>query len=115
MLDAAMTDAPAVDRAMLKQPEIRRVLLESLEEAFVNGPHGWFDDAWALITDWGFELQQVSTPVQMWCGELDHNAPSTAVARMAAELNLHRLEIIPDAGHLGWLAHEEPVLRALLD
>jgi hypothetical protein len=51
----------------------------------------------------------------MWCGELDRNVPANAVKRMAAELNLETLEIIPRAGHLGWIAHEERIFRALLD
>ena len=115
MLDAVATDAPAVDRVMLKQPEIRGRVVEFTQEAFANGPQGWFDDVWALLTPWGFELRQVSTPVRMWCGELDRNVPSKSIERMATELNLHSLETIPDAGHLGWLAHEERILRALLD
>jgi pimeloyl-ACP methyl ester carboxylesterase len=114
-LDSAMADAPAVDVEMLKRPDIRAVLVESLLEAFANGPHGWFDDAWALQMPWGFELSEVSIPVQMWCGELDRNIPLKSSERMAAELNLDSLETIPGAGHLGWIAHEERILRALLD
>jgi pimeloyl-ACP methyl ester carboxylesterase len=114
-LDSAMADAPAVDLEMLKRPDLRAVLVESLREAFANGPQGWFDDAWALTTPWGFALRELSTPVHMWCGELDRNVPTKAVERMAAELNLASLEIIPAAGHLGWIAHEERILRQLLD
>ena len=113
-LDAAMADAPAADLEMLKRPDIRALLVESLQEAFANGPQGWFDDAWALQTPWGFELREVSTLVQMWCGELDRNVPPKSVERMSAELNLKSLETIPGVGHFGWIAHEERILRALL-
>ena len=113
-LDSAMADAPAVDLEMLKRPDIRALAVESLQEAFVNGPQGWFDDAWALESPWGFELRDVSTPVQIWCGELDRNVPLKSIERMAAELNLDSLETIPGAGHLGWIAHEERILRTLL-
>ena len=114
-IDSAMADAPLVDLEMLKRPDIRALLVESLQEAFANGPQGWFDDAWALQTPWGFELREVSPPVQMWCGELDRNVPLKSIERMAAELNLDSLETIPGAGHLGWIAHEERILRTLLD
>ncbi|MGZ6728379.1 MAG: alpha/beta fold hydrolase [Gaiellaceae bacterium] len=113
-IDSAMADAPAADLEMLQQPDLRAVLVESLREAFANGPQGWFDDAWALTTPWGFELRDVSPPVQMWCGELDRNVPTKAVERMAAELNVESLEIIPEAGHFGWIAHEERIFRQLL-
>jgi pimeloyl-ACP methyl ester carboxylesterase len=51
----------------------------------------------------------------MWYGELDRNVPLGAVQAMAARLTVASFEVIPDAGHLGWLAHEEAVLRTLLD
>jgi pimeloyl-ACP methyl ester carboxylesterase len=113
-LDAAMADAPAADIEMLKRPELRTMLVESLREAFANGPQGWFDDSWALLTSWGFELRDVSAPVRIWCGELDRNVPAKAIERTAGELNVESLETIPAAGHLGWLDHEERVLRELL-
>jgi pimeloyl-ACP methyl ester carboxylesterase len=114
-IDSAMADAPAADLEMLKRPDLRGLLVESLREAFANGPQGWFDDAWALTTPWGFELREVAVPVQMWCGELDRNVPTKAVERMAAELDVKSLEVIPGAGHFGWIAHEERILRQLLD
>lgn len=113
-IDAAMADAPAVDLEMLQRPDIRAVVVESLREAFANGPQGWFDDAWALQTPWGFELREVSSPVRMWCGEVDRNVSSKSVERMAAELNVDSFETIPEAGHLGWIAHEERITRELL-
>ena len=114
-IDSMMADGPAADLEMLQRPDLRALLVESLREAFANGPQGWFDDAWALATPWGFELREVSTPVQMWCGELDRNVPTEAVERMAAELNIESLEVIPEAGHFGWIAHEERIFRQLLD
>jgi pimeloyl-ACP methyl ester carboxylesterase len=114
-IDSMMADAPAVDLEMLERPDLRALLVESLREGFANGPQGWFDDSWALVMPWGFELREVSTPVRMWCGELDRNVPTKAVERMAAELNLESFEIIPAAGHFGWIAHEERIVRQLLD
>ena len=115
MLDAAMADAPPVDREALARPELRAVLVESLREAFVNGPVGWFDDSWALSTPWGFDLAEVTVPVHMWYGEADRNVPIKAVERMASQLRVESLEIIPGAGHFGWLTQEERVYGALLD
>jgi pimeloyl-ACP methyl ester carboxylesterase len=115
MLDAAMADAPPVDQEMLARPDVRAMLMESLREAFVNGPVGWFDDSWALANPWGFELGDVGVPVHMWYGEADRNVPLKAVEQMASQLRVASLEVISGAGHLGWLAHEERVLGTLLD
>ena len=34
---------------------------------------------------------------------------------MASQLRVESLEILPGAGHFGWLLHERRVLRTLLD
>jgi pimeloyl-ACP methyl ester carboxylesterase len=115
MLDAAMADAPPVDREMLARPDVRATLVESLREAFVNGPQGWFDDSYALTMPWDFELGDVSQRVHMWYGEADRNVPIKAVQKMASQLRVESFEIMPGVGHLGWLMHEERVLRTLLD
>jgi pimeloyl-ACP methyl ester carboxylesterase len=113
-LDAVMADAPPVDREMLNQPAVRGVLVASTREAFANGPQGWFDDAWALGTDWGFQLSDVQLPVYMWYGELDRNVPIASVRTMASHLKVAQFELIEGAGHLGWLAEEERLLQTLL-
>jgi pimeloyl-ACP methyl ester carboxylesterase len=115
MLDAAMADAPPVDREMLARPDVRSKLVESLREAFVNGPQGWFDDSYALTMPWDFELGDVSSPVRMWYGEADRNVPIKAVRKMASQLRVESFEILPGVGHLGWLLHEERVLGTLLE
>jgi pimeloyl-ACP methyl ester carboxylesterase len=115
MLDAAMADAPPVDLEMLARPDVRTTIVESLREAFVNGPQGWFDDAYALTMPWGFELGDVSPSVHMWYGEADRNVPIKAVQKMASQLRVESFEILPGVGHMGWLLHEERVLRTLLD
>jgi pimeloyl-ACP methyl ester carboxylesterase len=115
VLDSVMSDAPAVDRDMLRRPDVRTMLAESLREGFARGPLGWFDDSWALSTPWGFELGEVAVPVHMWYGELDRNVPIKAARAMASKLRVASFEVIPGAGHLGWLTHEERVLRTLLD
>jgi pimeloyl-ACP methyl ester carboxylesterase len=114
VIESAMADAPPVDRAMLTRADVRQVLAASLREGFANGPLGWYDDSWALSTPWDFRLEDVGVPVHMWYGALDRNVPIRAVRAMAERLQIASFELIPDAGHLGWLAREEEVLRTLL-
>ena len=114
-IDAFLEDAPEVDKETMKTPEGRARMAESMREAFRQGPQGWFDDSWAQLQPWGFELSDVKTPVRMWYGELDRAVPRRSVERMAAELVVASLEMFPDAGHTGWRPHEERILRTLLD
>ena len=114
-IDATLADAPAADREAMKDPARRARLAESMREAFRQGPQGWFDDGWAQLQPWGFELRDVATPVRIWYGELDRATTPRSIERMAAELVVASLEMFPDAGHTGWGAHQERILRALLD
>jgi len=114
-LVAAMEDAPPIDRAMLEQPEVRAMIADSFREAFRTGPFGWFDDAWSLMNPWGFRLEDVRTPLRLWYGDSDRNVPLAAARAMAQQLNVESFEVIQDAGHAGWLVHEERILRTLLD
>jgi len=113
--DDAVADSPEPDRQWTARPEVREALVEGIREAFANGPEGWLDDAWALSTDWGFALGDVTAPVWFWYGELDRNVPIGAVRRMTEQLNVASFELIPGKGHFGWLEQEGQVLRTLLD
>jgi pimeloyl-ACP methyl ester carboxylesterase len=113
-LDSMMADAPEVDRELLASPQLRDMIAQSLREGFANGPAGWFDDAWCLSSTWGFALRDIALPVHMWYGEIDRNVPLKAVERMAAELNVALLELIPGGGHLSWLAQAQSVHETLL-
>jgi pimeloyl-ACP methyl ester carboxylesterase len=115
MFAAAMKDAPAIDRSMLERPEVQLALNEQLREAFVNGPEGWFDDAWVLTQPWGFDLEVVTVPLWIWHGELDRNSPLSAVRRMNEQLHcVQSFKVFPEQGHLCILREEENILRALL-
>jgi pimeloyl-ACP methyl ester carboxylesterase len=112
--DAAMADAPEPDREWMARPEVRATLVEGIGEGFAHGPYGWFDDAWALSTDWGFALGEVAAPVHFWYGELDRNVPIGAVRKMTARLDVASFELISGKGHFGWLEQEDQVLATLL-
>ena len=115
-ITAVMADAPAADRELFeRRSDLQALVAESLREAFANGPQGWFDDSWALSQPWGFELEQVTLPVYLWYCELDRNVPLAAARRLAARLAVAGFEVIPGAGHLGWLSEEERILRTILD
>ena len=115
-ITAVMADAPAADRELFeRRSDLQALAVESLRESFANGPQGWFDDSWTLSQPWGFALEQVTLPVYLWYCELDRNVPLAAGRRMAARLAVAGFEVIPGAGHLGWLGEEERILRTILD
>ena len=112
--DAAMADAPEPDREWMARPEVRKTLVEGTREAFANGPEGWFDDAWALSTDWGFALGDVAAPVWFWYGELDRNVPIGAVRQMTAQLTSQHSTSSPARATSGGSSKRIQVLRTTL-
>jgi len=108
-------DAPEADREAERDPERQAYWAATVQEALRQGPEGWFDDGWAQMQPWGFELSQIETPVHMWYGDLDRAVSRRAVDRMAAALKTAHLELFPDEGHTGWRKHHERILCTLLD
>jgi pimeloyl-ACP methyl ester carboxylesterase len=48
---------------------------------------------------WPFPLSEVTTPVHLWHGALDRNAPVAFARRLAGELPDATLHIIESSGH----------------
>jgi pimeloyl-ACP methyl ester carboxylesterase len=57
---------PATDKATLADPLVRRMLRETLGEAFRGGVGGVYDDTLAVARPWGFAPEAITTPV--WLG-----------------------------------------------
>lgn len=47
---------------------------ERMRAACVDGLDGWIDDYLALSKPWGFELQTIAVPVDVWFGSEDDNS-----------------------------------------
>jgi pimeloyl-ACP methyl ester carboxylesterase len=63
-----------VDRQALT-PELTEYLYEATQLGLAPGADGWWDDNVALIEPWGFELEQVRTPVLLLHGRQDRFVP----------------------------------------
>src|SRR5207244_1965430 len=61
---ADFAKAPECDRAVLDEPGLRRMLIESQEEAYRQGAAGVFREALIYISPWGFEPSEVRPPAR---------------------------------------------------
>lgn len=64
----------AADAAALT-PDFAGYLVECTRDALAPGDEGWWDDCRAHLVDWGFRLDAISTPVQVWHGTQDQFVP----------------------------------------
>jgi pimeloyl-ACP methyl ester carboxylesterase len=93
-------DLSESDRAALAQPERRQVILESFREQ-AGRVAGWVDDDLAVVSPWGFELEQIAVPVLVRYGASDVLVPASHGAWLAAHVPGCVVKTDGTAGHLG--------------
>jgi pimeloyl-ACP methyl ester carboxylesterase len=72
------------DRRLLDQPELAKVFIDGMQEAFRSGISGANQDLALYTKPWGFRLQDITSEVHLWHGEQDVNVP-VSVGRYVAE------------------------------
>ena len=87
-----------------------------LREATRQGTRGAFHESLLSVTEYGFRLQEIQTPIMLWHGEADQNIP-VAMARYAASaLPKCEAKFYPNEGHLSlFKKHAEEIIRKLVN
>ncbi|HSA81287.1 MAG TPA: alpha/beta hydrolase, partial [Geminicoccaceae bacterium] len=111
--DLVAQRAPAPDRALLQQPEIRAALIDDMREALSAGGHGAIHELGLFGRSWGFRLADIRVPVVLWHGEADAQVPVALARRLAREIPGCRARFLADAGHFWLLAHYAEILATL--
>jgi pimeloyl-ACP methyl ester carboxylesterase len=102
------------EQALLADPELREMYLDSVLEAYRNG---WGGHAWDLIVlnrPWGFRLDQIRVPVHLWHGDADQLIPPVMGQYLARQIPTCQATFIPGAGHLLIFAHWATMLTTML-
>jgi len=90
---------PAPDQAIYYRAEMRAFVKEDVAEAFRQGTRGAVRDIILLARQWGFRLQDISVPVQLWHGEQDTTVPVQIGHTLAAALPHCQSHFVANAGH----------------
>ena len=116
IFDVLRDQLNVVDRRVVNDFAIRRLLADSYREALRTGPAGWIDDVCALRRPWGFSLRSITAPVRLWHGADDSIAPVGHTRWLARCVPGARIQVQTGAGHfaaveilpeiLSWLAAE---------
>jgi len=102
-----------VDRDALTD-ELTSHMHANAMEALAPGAEGWTDESLAEFAPWGFDLETIAVPVQIWHGDQDRFVPVGHARWLAAQIPGAEPRIFPDEGHislveksvgemLGWL------------
>jgi pimeloyl-ACP methyl ester carboxylesterase len=101
------------DRNILCQPEVRRTQMDGVMEAFRLGALGTASELSLFSRPWGFEVGELTLPIDLWHGEADAIVPVGMGRYLADQLPRCRARFIPGAGHLWIFQGFEEVFRVL--
>ena len=104
---------PPADRAVMEQPGMQEKFIDNLREAFRQGARGAAWEARMYARRWGFRLQDIPMPVQLWQGGQDVNVPPAMGRYQASAIPNAKLTFIEDEGHLLGVTHLEEILTAV--
>jgi pimeloyl-ACP methyl ester carboxylesterase len=107
---ADLAKAPACDRAVLDDPSLRRMLIDSQREAYRQGAIGVSTDALLYLRPWGFDPADLRTPVRLWHGDEDGTVAARMGRRLAAALSDCEATFVPGEGHMLCLIRWEEII-----
>jgi pimeloyl-ACP methyl ester carboxylesterase len=90
---------PEADKKSLADPRLLNALTKGSSEAFRSGCRGPAWDGCLYARPWGFRLQDIQVPVQLWHGERDVIVPPGMGRRCASALPKCQATFCPEDGH----------------
>ena len=106
---------PAVDQPIFQNAAFFNLRQEMWEDIRSKGSDGLADEAISLIKPWGFHLQSIRIPVDIWWGSADTFVAPLVGERMASLVPSATAHEQTDAGHLVLFSHWQAILASLAD
>ena len=103
---------PPPDRRVIERPEVRAAFLAEGRRASRTTARATAQDFALFTRTWGFRLEEIATPVDVFCGELDINVPIAHGRRQADRIPNAKLHYFADEAHLLIFDHVDEVLLA---
>jgi pimeloyl-ACP methyl ester carboxylesterase len=116
LYQAMVRGFPAVDAGVLRERGSPAQAVAFVKESMRQGTEGCIEDYKIFGASWGFPLDSVTAPVQIWEGTEDHTGPSSYREFLESRLPHARVTLVPGEGHLSLLSHHAPaILGALIN
>jgi pimeloyl-ACP methyl ester carboxylesterase len=85
--------------------ELAEFITDTNHAALVPGSHGWWDDIYAVVHPWEFELADISVPVLLQHGSQDKFIPFGHGQWLATHIPGVTARLLDDDGHLTLQVH----------
>jgi pimeloyl-ACP methyl ester carboxylesterase len=114
MTASAASNLPTPDLPIVADSNFQTGFVQMLREALRNGTRGAFHESLLSVTDFGFRLQEIQTPLHLWHGEADQNVPVEMARFVESAVPKCEAEFYPNEGHLSlFKKNAEEIIRAL--
>lgn len=110
-----LSNLPDSDKQAMSAPGAINLMIEDIREGMRQGGAGGADDMRAVVTDWGFRLEDIRTKVFIWQGEDDPNVTPAMARYMVERIPNNETTFVPGAGHFLAYSHWHSILKKLLD
>jgi pimeloyl-ACP methyl ester carboxylesterase len=114
LLRAAMRSFPPADRTVLREWGPPDLALAFVREAVRQGTDGCIQDYRIFGDPWGFALEEIEVPVDIWEGSDDRTGPPGYRAFLQQHIAHATVSVVRGEGHLSLLPHQAPAIFAAL-
>jgi len=113
IIDSLAGLLPSVDQAALTG-RFGEEMADAMRRGMSTGIAGWRDDDLAFVKGWGFDVADISVPVDIWQGRQDRMVPFAHGQWLAAQVPTAEPHLFADEGHLSLVGQLDTVLAELL-
>lgn len=114
LMRSVMRAIPPADRTVLREWGPPDLALAFLRESLCQGTEGNVLDYRIFGDPWGFALEEIRVPVQIWEGADDRTGPSGYRAFLHRHIPHASVTVVPGEGHLSLLPHQASAIFAAL-
>jgi pimeloyl-ACP methyl ester carboxylesterase len=112
-LRAASGQMPKSDIEIMSRPSVRSAYVDTYRRAPSTSALAAAQDFALFASDWGFRLDDINVPVNVWHGDDDRNVPISHGRLQAERIPGARLHECPGEGHLLVIDRLEEILRTV--
>jgi pimeloyl-ACP methyl ester carboxylesterase len=113
-LRAASGQVPPSDLEVLSRPQVQAAFVEDYRRASSTSALAAAQDFALFCTDWGFRLDDIDVPVDLWHGDDDRNVPVSHGRLQAERIPGARFHLCPGQGHMLVIDRLEEILRTVV-
>ena len=94
--------------------ELAEHLTQSGKVGLAPGIEGWWDDGWAMLQPWGFDVSAIDVPMMLWHGRQDRFVPFQHGYWLAQQIPAVDAHLTEEDGHLTLIQRRIPVVHTWL-